>query len=560
VVLAVFAAAAAVAAFALLPADGLFSSDEGVKLIQLESLVRNRLADARLAWPGDALGLDRRYIYVERFFEESGGNLYTPHPLLLALATAPFRLAFGLRGIYLWPVVAGVAAVGLAMALARRFGARRPWLAGLTLAFASPIFFYSCCYWEHTPAVALWLAGFYLLGRRTAARLLAAGALWGLGAALRPEFWWLAVWAAAAAFMKGERVKTALVPAAAFLVVAVGLELLFAAVWHQPAFMRFGANVAYAGRFGPAGILYAVKHSWVPLAPWYLGAAFAAAAALALAGWKWRPAAYAAALAALPLAFLYRRVFDGYATAVAASFPAAFALALLARPAARRAFAGASSWEKTFYLASGGFAATLFLVVPDTSGFSWGPRFLLCAIPAGAVALARLADGLVGDFRRARWVPAAVLAAAVATSAWAQSWGWARLWGTRQANHELVAAFEALAPAPVLVDKWHLPMSAAPLFTREAFAIVEREEELPAILAALAGRGVRRAYFMTELPPDAAEAEYFKLGLTSMLARYAEVTDLAEVAPEARRHRYAFPYGIWTLAPAPPGEAAGTAE
>jgi hypothetical protein len=157
-------------AFVWLPADAFFSSDEGVKFIQLRALAESGFRDARIVWPGDELGLERRHAVVERFFELRGGVLYSPHPLLFALASAPGWLLLGFRGLYILPLLAGAATVLLTVKLARTFGARRPWLAGAVVAFASPIFFYSLCYWEHTAAVALWLGGFALLLKRHGAR------------------------------------------------------------------------------------------------------------------------------------------------------------------------------------------------------------------------------------------------------------------------------------------------------------------------------------------------------------------------------------------------------
>ena len=526
IVTALFVAAAA-ATLAVLPPEGFFSSDEGVKFIQLGSLAANSFRSSAVAWPGDDLGLDRRYAVVERFFELRGGELYSPHPLLFALCSAPGWLLLGWPGLYLLPLLGGAAAVALTTALARRFGAGRPWLAGAVVAFASPVFFYALCYWEHAPAAALWLGGFALLARRSTARLLACGALWGLGAALRPEFWWLAAWSAAAlfAFHKGERWRTAAPVAAAFAAVAVGLEFLMQAAWGQPAFMRFGANVGYGVARGPAAFLYAVGHSLVPVVPWYLAAGAGAAVALAVAGLKWRPGAYAAAACAAALAVLYGLFFGGYATALAAAFPAAFGLVFLARPGGRARFRGIGALEKSFYVAALGFAATLFVVLPDTSGFAWGPRFLLYVVPPAAVALSRLAGGPGGRVRTG------FIALLVVISVAMQGVGLGRLAAVKRARSGLVAALAALDDAPTLVNKWYLPAYAAPLYAERPFVLTTAAEDIPALRGALAARGVRRAYFLTELPAAPPERSDYVLGLTNELAGEFDVTDARGIGP-----------------------------
>ncbi len=540
-VIALFVAAAATL-LAALPPDVFFSSDEGVKFIQLRSLAASGFRDARIRWPGDALGLERRYAVVERFSELRGGELYSPHPLWFALAAAPGWLAFGFRGLYVLPLLAGAATVALTALLARAFRSSRPWLAGAVVAFASPIFFYSICYWEHTAAVALWLAGFALLLKRSRTRLVLAGAVWGLGAALRPEFYWLAACAVAALFLfhRGERLRTAAWPAAAFALTAVGLELLARAAWGQPAFMRLGANVRYAGPGGSAAFVYAVGHSLAPVVPWYLGAVAAAAITFTFLGIKWRAGAYVAAACGAALTLLSWRFFRGHATPLTAAFPAVFGLVFLALPEGRGPFGGAGALEKSFYAAAAAFAATLFVVIPDTSGYAWGPRFLLYVIPAAAVALSKLACNPGGAAR------AAVIISLIVMSAATQLFGLARLAETKAGRRDLVADLASRAAAPVLTNKWYVPAYAAPLYFRQAFVLVTEEGELAEVGARLAARGVRRAYFLTELPVARGEREDYVLGLTTTLARDFDVADVREVGPTAGG-RYGIPYYIWLL-------------
>ncbi|NIT35135.1 MAG: hypothetical protein GTN49_01325 [candidate division Zixibacteria bacterium] len=537
---------AAAGLLAVLPPDAFFSSDEGVKFIQLRSLAENGFRSARIRWPGDELGLERRYAVVERFFELRGGELYSPHPLLFALASAPGWLAFGFRGLYVLPLLAGVATVLLTIILGRAFGARRPWLAGAVVAFASPIFFYSLCYWEHTPAVALWLGGFVLLLRKSTARLAFAGALWGLGAALRPEFYWLAAWTVAALFIfhKGERLRTAAWPAAAFLSTAAAFELLTRMAWGQPAFMRVGANLGYGVPRGPAAFIYALGHSLVAFVPWYLAVGTAAVIGFILLGIKWRGGTYAAAACAVALTLLSWRFFRGYATPLAATFPAAFGLVFLALPEVRRSFRGTAALEKSFYVAAAAFAATLFVVIPDTSGYAWGPRFLLFVVPAAAVALAKAAEGGGG---RGWSLGAAFVISFVALSVATQLFGLARLAGTKAARHDLTADLASLVPAPVLTNKWYLPAYAAPLYFRQPFVLVTEERRLPAVGEKLAARGVGRAYFLSELPPDAAERDDYILGLTTTLARDFDLTDLRPARRSSPRRYGAPPFYIWFL-------------
>lgn len=538
-------ATVAAALLATLPPDGFFSSDEGVKFVQLRSLELSGFKSTAIAWPGRELGLDARWADTERFFELRDGVLYSPHPALFAAASAPGWLAFGFPGLYVLPLLAGVAVVALTALLARDFGVRRRWLAAGAVAFASPIFFYSLCLWEHVPAVALWLGGWAVLRRGTGGRFLLAGALWGLAGALRPEFYWLAGWsvAALAAFYSGRRLRATVLPAASFALVAVGVELLLWGIWGQPPFMRLASNLAYGGGRGAAAFAFAVGHSLVPFVPWYLGAAVAAFVALTLLALKWRPAAYVAAALGAGLAVLYAAFFGGHATPLAASFPAVFGLAFLAVSDVRTVVKRPDVRRRAFYLAAAGFAATLFVVIPDTSGFAWGPRFLLAVIPPAAIALAGAAEGGRGAGRVLR---AGLIGLLLILSAGMQVFGFWRLKAGKESREELVAELRALPAAPILVNKWYLPPYAAPLYAERPFVIITDENQFPGLREELALRGVERVYFLTELPAAEGEREPYVLWLTTTLARDFDVADVRRIgAPGVRA--YVLPYCLWTL-------------
>lgn len=545
VVVTAFAAAFAAAAFFLLPADGFFSCDEGIKFIQLRSVIDNGWTDARLIWPGDGARLDRRFIVTPRFIEERRGGLYTPHPLLFTLATAPLYAAAGLGGIYFWPVVGGVAVVAFAGALAISFSVRPPWLAAALVAFATPIGFYAVCYWEHLPALALWLTGFYLLTKPSRRRVVGTAVAWGLAAELRPEAYWLVAWTAASLiiFLR-ERWHTFAFACGAAAVLGAATELLLYAGWGQPPFIRFGANAAYSGWAGPAGFPYAFNHSVAALKPWPAAAVLTLVAALALIGLKWRWGPVVAAVAGAALVFIYWKFYDGFATAATATFPALFALLFLSRPAGQQLFSRVPAAEKAFYLSAGGFAATLFLIIPDTSGFAWGPRFILYIFPAAAIALARLAAG-VPEGKLYRRITAAAWLTLAALSVATQYQGWARLVDTKRVNAALTRALPA--GGILLTDKWYIPLYAAPRFGETVFLIADDERKLAAATSAAGKRAPKRFYFLTDMPTTAEEARLYADALTSALDRHAVVIDSYNVAAFASRRHYNFPFRIWAL-------------
>ncbi|MEE8641067.1 MAG: hypothetical protein V3T41_11725, partial [bacterium] len=322
------------------------------------------------------------------------------------------------------------------------------------------------------------------------------------------------------------------------------LELFMQAAWGQPAFMRLGANLGYGASRGPATFLYGVGHSLVPVFPWYLGAAAAGVLSFALIGLKWRPGAYIAAAGAVPLTLAYWQFFRGHATPLAAAFPAAFGLVFLARAEVRRSFRGISALEKSFYVAAAAFAVTLFVAVPDTSGYAWGPRFLLYVLPAAAVALARVAEGNGG---RGRTLRLSFVIALAALSAATQLFGLARLAATKAAHADLVADVSSRAAAPVLTNKWYFPAYVAPLYFRQPFVLITEEEQLADFAEKLATRGVRRAYFVSELPPAAGERDDYVLGLTTTLARDFDVVDVGPAGGSSLTGPTIPPWHVWFL-------------
>lgn len=528
---------------AALPPDAFFSSDEGVKFIQIRSLAAGGFSSSALRWPGDRLGLDHRYAVLPRFFEPHGGELYSPHPILFAAAGAPGWLLFGWRGLYLLPLIAGAVAAALTGHLARVFGVRA-WFAAAVVGFAGPILFYSLCLWEHTAAVALWLGGMALARRATAARLAGAGALWGLGCALRPEFYWLAVWslAAFAIFRRGERLKAAAWPIMPLAAVAAAAELLPWAIWGQPPFERFAANIRFGSIPHPGELLFAAHHSLAPLEPWRAAAGLAAVVLLIIIAFKWRPAVFGAAAVGIVLTIIDWGFYGGFATSFTSTVPLIFAVAFAAWPEVRGAVKAAGSLEKALYLAAAGFALTLFLVVADTSGFSWGPRFLLFAIPPLALAAAR---ALQAPFAARPWRVAlvAAIAALAALSAATQLFGLQRLACEKRAHRELAWAIAALNADVVITGFWYIPLLAAPIYNDVPFAVVD-DETITALKKDLAKRRIGRAYFIAELPVNPAAYDEFEDGMTSSLMMDFGVKNITRLEKD---NRYGMVYTLWEL-------------
>ncbi|GIK16978.1 MAG: hypothetical protein BroJett003_19420 [Planctomycetota bacterium] len=142
---------------------GTWINDNGLKRIQVQSVVATGYARYDLPWTGRDLDPDGRFVPVQPpFGYVVEGRLYAQYsPVFALLSTLPYR-AFGDRGLLFWPMLGGVLALPAVGRLAhlcagsdahRRERARAA--AWVITALATPMWFYSVTFWEMTPAVCL---------------------------------------------------------------------------------------------------------------------------------------------------------------------------------------------------------------------------------------------------------------------------------------------------------------------------------------------------------------------------------------------------------------------
>ena len=187
----------------LLPAEVFWSPDEGTKLLQALS---HRNGGARSSdIPYGGRGLDPELTFYPRLLHPrhpealrsvlypqptaDGGVRFHWPPAFPLASLAPYRL-LGARGLYLMPLAGGLLAAAAAGALGRAVDPAAGAPAALAVGLASPVMFYSLLFWEHSPAVALCLAGLLALvvaPRALSLQLAGAVALLTGAAILRPE-------------------------------------------------------------------------------------------------------------------------------------------------------------------------------------------------------------------------------------------------------------------------------------------------------------------------------------------------------------------------------------
>ena len=145
------------------PTSVFWSPDEGGKFIQLLTL--SRWKDGRpdkIPYPGQRLDPDYKF-YPTGYFPQPMDNGHVRFFWSLwfpAMSIIPFKL-LGSPGLYLIPIISGLLIVVLSGWLAHRLIPAATPLTMVAVGLASPVFFYSLLFWEHTLAVLVGLAALW---------------------------------------------------------------------------------------------------------------------------------------------------------------------------------------------------------------------------------------------------------------------------------------------------------------------------------------------------------------------------------------------------------------
>jgi hypothetical protein len=177
IVLAAWASVLLVYVLSLLgmPRHVFWSPDEGSRLLQAKTLRFDDGFSHALPYPGERLDPDlrfyahRRGARIERslYPVRDGAGAFHFHwaPWFPLLSRLPLEL-FGVTGVYVLPLLAGWLTAVLSGRLAAAIDPSLEVPAVLVVGLATPIYFYSLCFWEHTVAAALSLCAVLLFARR----------------------------------------------------------------------------------------------------------------------------------------------------------------------------------------------------------------------------------------------------------------------------------------------------------------------------------------------------------------------------------------------------------
>jgi hypothetical protein len=478
----------------VIPLNGLWSGDQGAKLVQIFSLLANRFRSGALIYPGQALDPSGALSPLPALYSTPRDGAYYSifsYPYA-ALSAVPFFF-LGYAGLYVIPVCATLlTAVSLAL-IGRELGIARWWRIVPVAGLATPLGFYALVHWEHALAVCC-AAAAALLALRAVARpgwrpALLAGLIGGVGYWMRAELLWLApallvglAWAGAS--------RRTLTAAALGLAAPIGLAMLGnLLVFGQPLGPQVAVNYAplspgalLASRGAGAGVMLLNPGGRELLPALALGLALAAALL---------PRLRTALLLALGAASLLTLIVQGAVlhTGVAATAPLALAglaaFAMRERPGVRLLLGAAVV-----------FAAGVLLTAPNSGGAQWSARYLLVSTalltPLGLLVLTG-GEGGVARAALLLTLLAGLGASLIGVGLLRQSTGDAL---------RVVQVVNAQPARVVLTDVWYGPQLLAPLYLEREVLFIDGTARLREAHDRLRAAGVAELSYVTAQPWD----------------------------------------------------------
>jgi hypothetical protein len=479
--------------------EAFFAGDSGLKLIAALNTLDHPTRPFEVDLP--TIG-GRPVPYVDPMVMVHDTHAHVLQSPVFPAISAPFIAMFGIRGAYLLPAIAFVVLLPMLNAMRRHAAPDTSFaaLAWIALA-ANPLLFYSLEYWEHAPAVALFVGStaLALIGsdRARAEYLVASGVLGGLSVLLRPE----AVWYLTGLVLIIDRRQWI-----GFGCGAAAILVPFAA-----------ANVLHSGT--PLG-----PHASANLAP-LLRDNFLAARWQRLDAWLWPHSAVATVgFALIAIAWIARRFNVELRTRQIIALFGAAAISVLA---AERLIPRESLWQgfpiallalvptatlaartRHLYVLAGLTVAGIVVTSTHDGGAQWGARFLLVTAPPLIILAARGATDAAceGRWRRLRVaLVALVLIAGLATSRAA----YRELRGSKREYQRIVSATASLtSPASViLTNVWWFDSVTASLYGSREFLYLPSRTSVTQALTEISRANVTRATLVWTTEPGGESLE-----------------------------------------------------
>ena len=528
-----------VAIFMVLPRGAFYSPDAGGKYLQMLGYHWADGLRCEIIYSGEVMDPDYFFygVHAERAaftaihpYRDEAGEIHTGWTPWFSLLVQPFFRAFGMLGLHAVPWTAGLLLIALAGGISERLRPGTGACAAAVVGLATPVMFYSMCFWEHTLATLLAIAGLWPWIRASPGPEMGSvrpfpgyfgGILLLAACAVRRELLFflgacLLVWG----WMQPRRRRYLPIMLAAMLAAGAGGVILLhfhpaSLLWLFPS----GVNhIHWLSRFlcadmwreiGPNGIRLLLLNDADALLPgpvrWagLLGLVFCLGNPFAPVRWRRGMVLTGAALVSVPAAWLVGTPVR-YRALNSLLLPAPLALlALLPSTDQASAARRGIGWAAVVFL--GLFGLVLPAGVGGAhGGIEWGSRYALVAIVLlnvlGVVAMAetRAADHLSLTVRRTVGLLAIWLILLGAASG---GRGVHELWHTRRDLLALQTELERTGD-PVVTDIWWLGDSLAPFAVRHETFTVSAAHPLQDWLE-LIGPSRPRITYVGLLPPGA---------------------------------------------------------
>jgi hypothetical protein len=510
---------------------GFATGDAGVKLWQVQGILRTGQLDAPIEYAGAAYDPDHLYSpFVPPWFFWQDGQPYSEYTSPFIWISVPLYAWFDHAGLLIVPWLSGALLVIVTAWLVWRTSPTRgACLAPIVVGVSSPLLIYSLEFWEHTSGALLALLALAALVKANEAPrptrwLIAAGAALGLSLTMRAEMYVYPVavvisWAtlrragstsaAPATYSLRHVLERGLYPLGWMTLggaIVAGPWWLYQWIhWGSPLGPRVQQNLPlFGGGDMLARLGDTTGHNEVMLWP-IAGAGQdvlaalligAVVLALGLAGWqriqksptriqrggRWLQTALLIGLAALTT---WRIAQGQRPNDLLSTFPAILLLLwpLFSKSGVRNQ---KSEVARFLLVTSLAFISLVFLISPFEGGIQWGPRFLLPAIaPLAVVIVARL-DRVWGTLGRTDRIGLALLCAAVLIAGGGSTWSGVEFMRISQVSSEFMSEVIRQSPERVVVaDGWFIPQSAPYTFADKIWLLAESDEAVYTLIQRL---------------------------------------------------------------------------
>jgi hypothetical protein len=499
-------------AFFVLPKAAFFSSDEGLKLIQVQNFARKGIADFSLDYPGRGLDPDLSYVPINNppaLIRE--GEVYAVYPIVFPLLATPLYRILGYAGLYVIPLASGLLTLVITCWLARLTGGSGM-SSTIVLGLCSPLIFYSLVFWDHTLGTMLSTLAIVIVVKNAddAGRpwLIAGGIVLGLAIWVRSEMYVMGLVVLASLFFVSSRrfVRT--------LSLCLGMLIALVPLWVFQ-FLVYGNFIGpHVGHFtwlagelpitnDRTAIVYHTLlegNSSAVLSFLYIMAFVASAMLFRSSRLRRRSLLIIVNFGILAIVTIPNLLEAGAGRPLGGLITTApflvFCFTTLVNSSVGQ--------RNRILLAIGlGYTALVCMLTPVDPGLQWGPRFLLPVFPILAVVATNNFRALRagGELRSARLLRACFVST-VALSLGVQIAGLRTLYIIKNRDRDLIERTAQLNAVHILSDEYGFSQYVAPLFYEKQFFYVRDQEDYQRLTETLMNQDISRYAFVTYPVPD----------------------------------------------------------